>query len=238
MSLQRLKAPEMLALSGPWVTEGHAEREALLSLPEIAVLVPHVEAAHRALQVVQDASAADRMVPLVEALVQVDARHDSYWRAVHHTLQGHIQLALAQHDNERVEALSQLWSDLMPRGLSVVSLSYRDEVGEARSVASRFTEDMAALTETIPMHNMTLRDVMTELFRAADELEALEEERVQVQREASGVSVIGARRTWIRVIDMMRGMLHVVPSGDATIRAIVARIDAVEAESEKSVLLG
>jgi hypothetical protein len=160
MSLLRLTAAGMVGLTGPWVTPGHEERQALESVPETAVLIPHIDSAHQALLSAQGMSVRARMAPVIDAQTRADNSHDSLWRTLDLSLRAHIQLAKARRQVERVAELERAYLEVVPDDLSVVNMSYVEEVGEVRMLDARLSAESRQTMAGLTIDGSTLTDVV------------------------------------------------------------------------------
>ena len=124
----------MVPLTSAWVGD---QRALFLSVPQIAGLLPDVEAAHEQVVARQEVTSDDhRVAEMTETLAALDDRHDHAIRAVYEGLSASISFFRMQEPVREQEAagLERLRDRLLPRGLAYVQRSYLEEAGNAASV--------------------------------------------------------------------------------------------------------
>ena len=93
MALKRLTTAEMVQISGPWTTNGSAAREAIQSIPELAGILPRIDAAQKQLHAARPVPDDPRAAGLAREAAEIDARHDAVVRGVDRVLEGLLLLA-------------------------------------------------------------------------------------------------------------------------------------------------
>lgn len=206
MALKRLTTAEMVQVSGPWTTNGSAARKIILSVPELAGLMPRVDAAHKALHAVRPVSEDPRLASIVAEAAEVDGRHDAVVRGVGLVLEG---AALLAGEGERAREIEGVRAVLMPDGLGIVSTSYRNEAGAAALLKSRLPHEATAkavLASISVDKKKTLTAFVNERIALGEELGRLEDERAALlatPAETDGGANVAARNAWIRAVNAL-----------------------------------
>lgn len=226
MALKQLTTGEMLSLSEPWVSPGPV-RALLDGIAEARPVLPHVEAARRALLDTQFDPTQPELQKLSEQAGALDARHDAQVGGIHALLGALAQLAT---DPARGEALLRLRDRLFPQGVSVVQHSYRDEAGQAELVEGRLTEADRALLRAVPVLSSTLGDVVARWQHTARELGRVEDRRVALldekRRGTRPADVVAARNQWIRAVNALLSALDLAAPDERTRLAILGALEA------------
>ena len=231
-----MSVEEMVGTSGPMVTPGHPDRQALEQEPQLAGLLPALEGSHQGLLDTQQiALSPERLVEIQQAQDVLDLRHDDVIRAIWFCILAAIFFITDEAVKERLEELRRT---LLPDGLSAVKKSYREQVGQARIVESRLTVDDRSLMASIRLGQGTLLDAVEEWFELARQLGELDRERngsLPVAGAPARNRVSAARNQWIRAIHLIRDVLVLLPSSNPAIAAIVERIAAAEQDATRRV---
>ena len=223
MALKRLTTEEMVQLSGPWVTAGTDARKAILAVPEMAGVLPKVEAAHQALHAAQPGTDDPRLAKLQEEAAEEDVQHDTLVRGIHTFLTG---LALLGGDTPAADVSSKLRDFLLPDGLETMQKTYRAEAGAAKLLETRLAGDAGVKKQLkeITVHKKPLGHFVDLLLARANRLGELEDERAALESAAAGPSdgarLVAARNQWIRAVN-----------------ALVANADLAELDETKSRLI-
>lgn len=223
MALKRLSTEEMVQLSGPWVTEGTEARDAILAVPEMAGVLPKVEAAHGALHGVQPTAEDPRLARLQEEAAEEDVQHDTLVRGMHMYL---TSLALLSGSSTTADSLLQLRDFLLPDGLETMQKSYRAEAGAGDLLKTRLSDDAGAKKQLkkIPVLEKHLGQYVDMLLARAKRLGELEDERARIVNApaspSDGARLMLARNQWIRAVN-----------------ALVANADLAELDGDKSRLV-
>ena len=206
MALKRLTTAEMVQISSPWTTNGSTARRAMQSVPELAGVLPRVDAAHKQLHAVRPVQNDPRAAEITAEAAEIDARHDAVVRGVDRVLEG---AALLAGDSPRAREIEAARSVLTPDGLTIVSTSYRNEAGAAALLKSRLGSEPAVkalLASVVVDKKKTLATFVNERIQLAEKLGELEDERAQLASapgELDGVAHVDARNAWIRAVNAL-----------------------------------
>jgi hypothetical protein len=204
MALKRLNTEEMVQISGAWLAKGSEVRKALGGVPELAGLVPRIEAAHKALHDTQSQADDPRLAALQAEAAALDATHDTNMRGIHGLLSALALLA----DADGATELEQLRDLLLPEGLQATQRTYRAEAGAAELLKTRLAGEPAAKKQlrAIPVGKQTALHHVERWMTSAARLGALEDERAQLLA-AAGVGdpakQLAARNQWIRAANAL-----------------------------------
>lgn len=232
MALNRLETEEMVHITASWIIRGHPDRQALESEAALAALLPEIEAAHQELL---DTHAHQlgtmRQREITRRQKDVDERHGETIHGIRHLLLGTISFT---RDAQQLAALRGLKQRLLPEGLGVVKQSYRMQVDQAETVASRLTESDWALLERLPiMGGRSLRHAVESWFSLARELGQLERARLMNEDElASPEAAAAARERWIKVIQAMRGVGAMLDRKGSAL-SVLERVSAIEQRADR-----
>lgn len=205
MALKRLRTGEMVQLSLPWITEHSEAHKAILATPELAGLLPRVEAGHKALHDAQPVRDESRLVKLQQKAAALDLRHDEIVRGAYWLL---TALAWLSGDAATAERLMRLRDQLFPAGLDAAQKPYREEAGATAMLQSRLAADSAAKKhlKEIPVLKKNLAQVVEELISVGKKLGDTEDERAALLTDggpSDGAKVVLARNQWIRAVNAM-----------------------------------
>jgi hypothetical protein len=203
VALKRFTTEEMVQISGPWCTKSSPAQKAILAAPDLAGLLPRVQAAHQGLHAAQPTAQNPRLAAIAVEAKAVDDRHDDLVRGTDLVLEG---LALLAGAGAQSDALTSLRSVLAPEGLSIMNASYRTEAGAAALLKTRLAGDAASkrLLKDTPAQKKSLLDYTNERFTVAAELGALEDERASLlsaEPAGPGAATVEARNLWIRTVN-------------------------------------
>lgn len=206
MALKRLTTEEMVQISASWVAKGGPARKAIGASPELAGLLPRLDAAHQALHAAQPTVEDPRLAALGVEAAAVDLAHDTAIRG----LQGLLSsLALLAGPGPRADELGKLLELLLPDGLEATQKTYRAEAGAADLLATRLAGEPAAkkLLKEIPAApKRTAQHVVDEWLAHAKRLGALEDERARLLGaipSGEGTKTVAARNQWIRAANAL-----------------------------------
>jgi hypothetical protein len=121
MGLIYFTSAEMVEITDRWVG---AERARFLAIPEIAGLMPKVEAVHAGLlSFVKDASEPATIVFSNEVL---DHRQDRYMRALYYMHRAYREYLMAQDvfDNAEIQRVKVSQKALLPRGMAGAKVGF------------------------------------------------------------------------------------------------------------------
>jgi hypothetical protein len=231
MALHRLDTEEMVHLTSSWIIRGHPDRDALETEPDVAALVPEIEAAHMELL---DTHARQlgtlRQREIRRRQDEVDERHGESIRGIRSLLLGTIALI---REPPQLAALRGLKQRLLPDGLGVVKQSYRMQVDQAETVASRLTDSDWTLLGRVPlMGGRSLRDAVEDWLALARELGQLE--RARMQDENAPVTPEAARAARQRWLDAVQAVQRAADgSKNTTLHSVLARVSALEQRAER-----
>jgi hypothetical protein len=235
MALKRLYTGEMVSLSGPLTTAGHADRQILADIPATAALLPELDSAHGSLLSTQVKPEAEtRLAVIIKAEKRLDVRHDDLIRGVSGLL---TSLAYLTKDPELAARVLHVLSVLLPDGLDAVTRTYREESGQASLLESRLSPADVTLLKRIKILEGTAWDAIKEWMDVGAQLGTLEDERAGLP-ETSGpapADVVTARNKWIRTINAMRSVLDLVSAGHPGVVKILNRITEAERKADHRV---
>lgn len=228
MALNLLTVEEMVYVTQPLVDAENPTRAALLEVPGMAVVMPHIEDAYEGLLVAMDKGRVQSLAEIGVALQEADNKHDGLARAVFYALEAHNHLARAYGENQTADALLQVQSFLFPHHLRVVDLSYRDEAGQARQLASNINEAQEEWLAGIPMPGGSLLDTVQAWLAAGVELGELEHQRNTVDVPGRRLRVNRARSRWVRAIRAVRTIVELTEPDSPLVEEALGRITAAE----------
>ena len=236
MALKRLTTAEMVQISAPWTTTGSPARKAIQSIPELAGILPKIDAAHKQLHAARPAQDDPRAAEIVREAAEIDARHDAVVRGVDRVLEG---LALLAGDSPRAREIEAARGVLTPDGVMVISTSYRNEAGAAALLASRLANEVGvkALLASIAIDKkMTLTAFVNERIQLAEKLGALEDERAKVlaaPAESDGAANVEARNAWIRAGNALVANAELAELSQEQSAAIFSALRQAEAKADR-----
>lgn len=235
MALKRLRTGEMVQLSTPWVTEGSPARQAILATPEIAALLPRIEAAHKALHDAQPVTDDSRLARIQEKATSLDLRHDEIVRGGYWFL---MALAWLSGDGETGAQLVRLRDTLFPEGLDAVQKPYREEAGAAEMLKSRLAADPGAkkALKEIPALKKNLGAYIDELIAVGKKIGENEDERAQllaVTGPSDAGKLLTARNQWIRAVNALVANAELAGIDEAADRAIFGALRLADKNAER-----
>lgn len=196
MALNLLTIEEMVYVTQPLVDPADPTRTAIMQVPGMDAVMPHIEEAYEGLLVAMDKGRVQSLAEIGVALQEADNKHDGLARTVFYALEAHHHLARAYGEEETAEALLQVQNFLFPQQLRVVELSYRDEAGQAHTLARNITSTHEEWLAGIPMPGGSLLDTMQAWLAAGVELGELERQRNSVDVPGRRLRVNRARSRW------------------------------------------
>ncbi len=236
MALKRLTTGEMAHLSEDWVNEKTAAHQAILATPELAGLLPRVEAGHRGLHDTLPKQVDPRLAKVQEKAAAFDLRHDEIVRGGYWFLTSLAWLAGA---GDAADGFLRLRDFLFPAGLDTTQKSYREESGAADMLSTRLAQNAAIKKQVkdIPVLKHNLLHYLDELFRVAKALGAAEKERAQLATAAIGLSdpqkMIEARNKWIRSVNALLAVAEDAELPEDTYRTIFGALQLAEKAADK-----
>ncbi|HVY47840.1 MAG TPA: hypothetical protein VHB21_18255 [Minicystis sp.] len=205
MALTRLGTDEMIQISAAWTAKESPARKALLAVPELAAVLPRLEAAHAALAAGVPSAANPRLAAIAAEEAAIDERHDAIVRGTDLVLEG---LGLLAGPGPRADALKAARDTLTPTGMGVIATSYRAEAGAAQLLAMRLERLPAvkATLETVLVdRGKSLLDATRERIQKAAALGKLEDERAALGAKPASAAADGAalRSHWVRAVNAL-----------------------------------
>jgi len=231
MGLTYFSNAEMVETTDRWVG---AERARFLAIPEIAGLMPKVEAVHAGLLIfVKDVSEPPTVAVAHDVL---DHRQDRYMRALYYMHRAYREYLLAQDEFDDVELQRVKVSQkaLLPRGMTGTRLGYVEEAGNAKLAKEAFDRTPEAkivvgklrLTSTV-----TGQQVLDGWQDAAAALgKAVQDKASQVKDTdpERNLKVLQARNAWISVVRAVLAVLEHSTAAAADIAAIRGPVENLE----------
>lgn len=236
MALKRLTTGEMAHVSEDWVNPKSEAHQAILATPELAALIPRVEAGHKGLHATQPKVDDARLTKVQEKAAGFDLRHDEIVRGAYWLLTSLAWLAGA---GETAESLLRLRDFLFPDGLETIQKSYREESGAASLLETRLAGDAAMKKQAkdVPVFKTNLLHYIDELLRVAKALGVAEQERAQLAAAAAGQSdpqkVLDARNKWIRAVNLVQAVAADADLPEETTRIIFGALQLAEKAADK-----
>ncbi|HWN70179.1 MAG TPA: hypothetical protein VNM90_21215 [Haliangium sp.] len=228
MSFRGFSFPQMLTVSGPWVTPDHPERLLLLSLLGTVGMVRFVDAVHGDVLAFLSAEERARLGLLTDSAGLKDLRHDTLARIVWYCLLAHEYL---HGSTPAGQAVTDLKTVLFPDNLNVVRVGYRESAGRARARASQLTDERREVLTDIPVQGGNLLGLVEEWNRVGVEMGEIQDQRVTPRRSESERSKHRATRSrWVRVVNTLIGSLQLEAEENPAARRILDRVAAIQAE--------
>lgn len=231
MGLNCFTSAEMVETTDRWVG---AERARFLAIPEIAGLMPKVEAAHAGLlSFVKDVSEPVTVVFSNEVL---DHRQDRYMRALYYMHRAYREYLLAQDvfDDVELQRVKVSQKALLPRGMAGSRVGFVEEAGNAKLAKEAFDKTPEAkivvgklrLTSTV-----TGQQVLDGWQDAAAALgKAVQDKASQVKDTdpERGLKVLQARNAWISIVRAVLAVLDHATGSAADVAAIRGPVENLE----------
>lgn len=229
MALKRMTSGEMIHTTQTWVDAKHRHHQLLVSVAEVAVLMSHLEKAHKTLLTVQptaDPSAAGR-ARTIEAL---DAQHDDLVRAIYALFQ--VQMYLTQQPSER-ELWQRLRDAVFPEGLVVVTRSYSDEAGQAALALARLSADDKKQLKAATIGKESMLGLIERYGQVAQKLGEAAIMLYTPTVNPSRADAAEARNQWIRVVHAVLAAIDMVSQNGDLVREVVAPLREVERRADR-----
>lgn len=234
MALNHLTVSEMVSLTEDWVIPTGPLYLALIAIPGMDALLPHVISAHQGLLGNQSVAQEQELDDLTTETGIKDGSFDCFARAGYYTLMAHANLARALGDEAGARVFESMRTTLYPTELKVTKLSYREESGHATLLQSRMDAKLEQGLAGVPMQGRTLLDVVRAWITAGQELGALENRRAEAKFSDQRVNASPMRQQWMRAIMAVRTVLDLVAGTLPPVVAdALARIRAAEAAAER-----
>ena len=229
MALKRMTSGEMIHITQTWVDAKHRHHQLLGAVAEVAVLLSHLEKAHKALLTFQptvDPSAAAR-ARTIEAL---DAQHDDLVRAIFALFQ--VQMYLAQQPSER-ESWQRVRDAVFPDGLVAVTRSYSDEAGQAALALARLSADDKKQLKAATIGKESMLGLIERYGQVAQKLGETATVHYTPTVNPSRPDAAEARNQWIRVVNAVLAAIDMVPHHGDLLREVVAPLREVERRADR-----
>ncbi|MCG8419246.1 MAG: hypothetical protein MJE77_15030 [Proteobacteria bacterium] len=221
MAFRNLTAETMATISERWL-DPERDREILAKLSVLAPLLPLIEERHQALISGQHiGSAMKAEIETVRTKQQtLDVKHDRKIRGTHYMLTGLAELA---DDADQAAAFLDLRDRLLPEGRSATNRSYVDQAGDALRLPGRLDESDRKQLDQVPTPWGNLGNEVDAWTEAATEIGQLEEQRIELERNADSDAVTPAQarqamNNWIRIARAVENNLDVAPGATDEIR--------------------
>jgi hypothetical protein len=235
MAIKNFPTPVMISITGPWL-DPTKDQPALAAHPKIAPYLPNLAQAHHDLLTQQHHAPDNSAVKaLGEQADAADTLHDRKLRGAYNLLGA---LADLSDDPVQSQALISMQGKLSPEGLSVNTLSYTAEAGNAAMAAQRLTAADREELRAIPVLGETLEAHVDAWIAAGAQLGELSRKRSQAAAVNTGPSlaqVNAARINWIRVVNAILGAEMFEPFDDATHQRVFGPLESIQDASSEPV---
>jgi|GEM_PF-1782013 len=237
MALKRLTTAEMVQISEPWTAQDGPSRKTLQSIPELAGVLPRLDAAHKEVLAARKPEDDPRTAAITREATEIDTRHDATIRGVDLVLQG-IAL-LVGNNTPRAQAMDAARRVLTPDGLSIVSSTYRNEAGAAEQLKTRLrseTDVKALLASIAVFEKKTLTSFVNERIQLAAKLGELEDERARLlatRPEITAAANLNARNAWIRAVHALLANAELAQISEATHTALFGALHQAEKKADR-----
>jgi hypothetical protein len=247
MSKLRISTEKMTSLSYVWLNEKRGKIEAI---PQLASLVPDIEAAHKDMSIVSASPppANELLRAAIQKLYDLDDVHDQFFRAGYRMTQSQQSLAIALNRPTLSADLEQLEKRLYPHGLTGTSLKYEEEEGAALLVEQVLDDPLKARLKAISAtletgETFTLLHCVEEHIKTAKEIGSTERLKKKLQeqeaapKDPNAVDGRKARFAWADVARAMESNAALaLRRGTATpemIKDILGGLQAAEIEADR-----
>jgi hypothetical protein len=217
MNIKGLSVASMVMVTSRWLSG--EPRKVIDGLPLCRALLVKLEEVHEALLTAYpQRSALEVVVKEARAMTSgVDQTFDGLGRGLFRALQALEALAaLASSAQAARYAAARL--ALFPKGLSVLMMTYLQEVGEARLAKERLTSAQRALLDAASIGDQTLGSVFDGWIAAADSLNAALIDRDAAEAALANADdavtlgdIYQARLAWVRVVNAFLTNLDLEP---------------------------
>jgi hypothetical protein len=204
-----MRAEEMLGISREWIDPKSPAHKAISTDKTLSGVLPHIEAAHAALdEAIKPGEVDPRVSEIAAEQLSIDARHDAIIRGVFTMLTGQSQILGEEGPGAE---LIKLRDALIPDGMKSISKSYRGEEGQALQLDGRLTPELRAELNafTIPCEGKKkpLLGYVQEWISLGKELGRLETQKTRLMgapaEETVGAATVTARNQWIRAVNFL-----------------------------------
>lgn len=231
MGLVYFTNAEMVETTARWVGE---ERNTFLAVPEIAGLMPKVEAVHAGLlEVVKGVSEPATVAVSHDVL---DHRQDHYMRALYSLHQAYREYLLAQDvvDAAELQRVKDSQKALLPHGMTGARVGYMEEAGNAKLAKEAFDRTPAAKLVIGKLRltaSITGQQVMEGWMEAAAALGKAVQDKNATVRDTDperGPKILAARNAWISVVRAVLAVLDHATGSAKDVAAIRGPVEKLE----------
>lgn len=234
MSLGLLTINEQVVISGKWTTAASPAYQVLMSVPELAALMPRLTAVHQELLRTQKLPPPKEMTVVMAEGRALDERHDSLIRQIHASMLAAIEVAIS---NEEREDLLLLLDVLLPERLKATRGTYVSEAGATKLLSDRLTDAHRAMLKALPLsHDRTLLDLVEELLRVGHVLGEFEEKRMAVKEAHPSVGATAmtrARNAWLRFVRQFLGLAQLLELPDDQFETVFGELQSVAKKAKQ-----
>jgi hypothetical protein len=222
----------MIAISHNWIAQDSEARNLILNYPQPAGVLRDVEKAHQALLALEVPAQSLATAQLIAAQQDLDNQHDCAVRAIDACLTAAVMLSKNADFRAQLDGVRRM---LLPTGLSIVTSSYLDEIGNAKAAKTRLTAESIAILKRVPTPEGDLFDAVSEWFGIAAQMEELEKKRqAEAQAMANGATradCVTARNRWIRAASALESMVELAELPDDVSRKILGELKDAESRT-------
>lgn len=225
MNLKSLPVASMIVVSERWLTGD--SRKIIDGLPLCSAMLGKLEEVHAGLITLQPQRSAlsEGFKRARDAANRADDTFDMRGRGLFLGLQA---LECLSEDPDASAAFAAARAAIFPNGLSVLTLTYVQEVGEARLAKERLTPALRAPLEAAPIGAFTAAQAFDRWLSAAEDLEAKLRARDAAQDALQGAAdtvtlaiAQDAKRAWGRVVRALLNNLDLEDADAATKDALL-----------------
>jgi hypothetical protein len=204
MNLKSLPVASMIVVSERWLTGD--SRKVIDGLTLCRAMLGKLEEVHTGLITIQPQRSAltEGFKSARDAANRADDTFDLRGRGLFLGLQA---LECLSEDPDATAAFAAAREAIFPKGLSVLTLTYVQEVGEARLAKERLTPELRTPLEAVSIGAFTAAQAFDRWLSAADDLEAKLQARDAAQDALQGAAdtvtlalAQEAKRAWGRVV--------------------------------------
>jgi len=237
MGLFDLSAATMVTISGAWL-DPEKERPLIERHRRVAPLLDDIAKVHADLLVFQNRGkgTSPEVLALQTKTSELDDAHDRLAKGLNLVLLGFSELCRGYGVED---PYAQIRDELFPKGLQITVESYLVQAGDAELREGRLSATSKRALETTvirtPHGDKSLRDLVNDWAKVADELGAAEAEKVRLR---AGHTVEGssgpARRAWVKVVSLFVQTLELEEGlSESERRAILQPLQDAEAKAAK-----
>lgn len=233
MSMSYLTSHAMVAVSHDLLTD--AGKVGLLERDELTRgLVGRVRVVHDELSLMTkvDGELQERLAEISEEQRVCDQVHDRITRGIYRALESTADLCATAEEGRRFMEVRDV---LFPEGISINTLSYREESGNVLKVAQRATVSIRAVLGLVVANGKTLEHYFDVWVENGAQLGRLVAERASLIGEDDDTRVSAGdlrevRNRWIRTMNVLSSTLDLIDMGEKDRRRLLSNLqDAVAA---------